>query len=135
VGRGKRVHTFCWNVNGRISFSSAHIWRGMSRKFSPYEVPFDKTTQLYFWTYSLSSPRWRNVLCWLVGCTPLVVPVKAISADYNFADANTIGSIAAVASIDWGCAIQVMAAASIGSGGTFEATAAQTLYVILYSFY
>ncbi|KAJ3506420.1 hypothetical protein NLJ89_g6880 [Agrocybe chaxingu] len=62
---------------------------------------------LYFWTYSLSSPRWRNVLCWSVGY------------------ANTIGSIAAVASIDWGCAVQVMAAANIGSGGVFEPTSAQ----------
>ncbi|KAF9556455.1 amino acid transporter [Agrocybe pediades] len=62
---------------------------------------------LYFWTYSLSSPRWRNVLCWSVGY------------------ANTIGSIASVASIDWGCAVQVMAAASIGSNGAFEPTDAQ----------
>ena len=23
---------------------------------------------LYFWTYSLSSPRYRNLLCWIVGC-------------------------------------------------------------------
>ena len=30
-------------------------------------------------------------------------------------DANTIGSIAGVASIGWGCAVQVVAAASIGS--------------------
>ncbi|KAL1662154.1 amino acid permease-domain-containing protein [Schizophyllum commune] len=52
---------------------------------------------LYFWTYSLSSPRWRTLLCWIVGY------------------ANTIGSVAAVASIDWGCAVQVMAAAGIGS--------------------
>ena len=37
-------------------------------------------------------------------------------------DANTLGSIACIASIDWGCAIQVMAAASIGSGGTYVAT-------------
>ncbi|KIK56176.1 hypothetical protein GYMLUDRAFT_174701 [Collybiopsis luxurians FD-317 M1] len=59
---------------------------------------------LYFWTFSLSSPKWRTLLCWIVGY------------------ANTIGSIAAVASIDWGCAVQVMAAASIGSGGAFEAT-------------
>jgi hypothetical protein len=44
-------------------------------------------------------------------------------------DANTIGSIASVASIDWGCAVQVMAAATIGSNGSFSATAAQTLYV------
>ncbi|PPR02833.1 hypothetical protein CVT24_002230 [Panaeolus cyanescens] len=62
---------------------------------------------LYFWTYTLSSPSYRNFLCWLVGY------------------ANTVGSIAAVASIDWGCAVQVMAAATIGSGGTFEPTDAQ----------
>jgi hypothetical protein len=41
-------------------------------------------------------------------------------------DANTIGSIASVASIDWAAAIQVMAAVNIGSDGTFEATAGQT---------
>ncbi|TFL06889.1 amino acid/polyamine transporter I [Pterulicium gracile] len=62
---------------------------------------------LYFWTFSLSSPRYRNVLCWIVGY------------------ANTIGSIAAVASIDWGAASQIAAAASIGSDGAFEATNAQ----------
>ncbi|KAF5326351.1 hypothetical protein D9611_000927 [Ephemerocybe angulata] len=66
---------------------------------------------LYFWTYSLASPRWRNLLCWIVGY------------------ANTIGNVAAVASIDWGCAIQVMSAASIGSGGEFSATNAQTFGV------
>jgi len=37
-------------------------------------------------------------------------------------DANTIGSIAAIASIDWGAAVQVMAAISIGTNGNFEAT-------------
>ncbi|KAJ7279031.1 APC amino acid permease [Mycena rebaudengoi] len=63
---------------------------------------------LYFWTYSLSSPRWRNLLCWIVGY------------------ANTIGSITAVASIDWAAAVQIMAAVTIGSDGSFEATAAQT---------
>ncbi|KAJ6526559.1 amino acid/polyamine transporter I [Mycena vulgaris] len=63
---------------------------------------------LYFWTYSLSSPRWRNFLCWIVGY------------------ANTIGSIASVASIDWAAAVQVMAAVNIGSDGRFEATSAQT---------
>lgn len=47
-----------------------------------------------------------------------------------FIDANTIGSIASVASIDWGCAVQVMAAATIGSGGSFEPTSAQLLYVV-----
>lgn len=62
---------------------------------------------LYFWTYTFSSPRWRNLLCWIVGW------------------ANTIGNVAAVASIDWGCAVQVMSAVTIGSGGTFESTNAQ----------
>jgi len=62
---------------------------------------------LYFWTYSFSSPRWRNLLCWLVGY------------------ANTMGLIAGLASVDWGCAVQVMTAASIGSNGTFQATSAQ----------
>ncbi|KAL0579387.1 hypothetical protein V5O48_002612 [Marasmius crinis-equi] len=66
---------------------------------------------LYFWTFALSSPRWRNLLCWLVGY------------------ANTIGSIASVASIDWGCAVQIIAAANIGSQGAFEATNAQTFGV------
>ncbi|KIJ60463.1 hypothetical protein HYDPIDRAFT_98646 [Hydnomerulius pinastri MD-312] len=70
---------------------------------------------LYFWTHSLSSPRWRNLLAWIVGY------------------ANTIGSISAVASIDWGCAVQIAAAASIGSGQTFVATNAQTfgIYVAI----
>ncbi|KIN93783.1 hypothetical protein M404DRAFT_443386 [Pisolithus tinctorius Marx 270] len=62
---------------------------------------------LYYWAHSLSSPRWRNLLSWIVGY------------------ANTVGSIASLASIDWGCAVQVAAAASIGSGQTFAATNAQ----------
>ncbi|KAJ3480908.1 hypothetical protein NLI96_g8016 [Meripilus lineatus] len=64
---------------------------------------------LYFWTFALSSPRWRTLLSWICGYS------------------NTIGSIASIASIDWGCAVQVMAAASIGSDLDFEATSAQTL--------
>lgn len=41
-------------------------------------------------------------------------------------DSNTIGTIAAIAAINWGCAVQVMAAASIGSNLTFTPTSAQT---------
>ncbi|KAF8892309.1 APC amino acid permease [Gymnopilus junonius] len=63
---------------------------------------------LYYWTFKFSSPRWRRLLCWIVGYS------------------NTTGNIAAVASVDWGCAVQITAAASIGSGLTFEATTAQT---------
>ncbi|PBK94366.1 amino acid transporter [Armillaria gallica] len=63
---------------------------------------------LYYWTYKFSSPRWRNLLCWIVGYM------------------NTIGSISGIASINWGCAVQVMAAAKIGSNNqSFEPTNAQ----------
>ncbi|KIM51757.1 hypothetical protein SCLCIDRAFT_1219882 [Scleroderma citrinum Foug A] len=68
---------------------------------------------LYYWTHALSSPRWRNLLCWIVGY------------------ANTIGNIASIASIDWGCAVQITAAASIGSGQTYIATQAQTYGIYL----
>ncbi|KAF8892330.1 hypothetical protein CPB84DRAFT_1783722, partial [Gymnopilus junonius] len=43
--------------------------------------------------------------------------------------ANTVGDVASVASVDWGCAEQVMAATSFGSGLGFEATTAQTFGV------
>ncbi|KAI0258155.1 amino acid/polyamine transporter I [Gloeopeniophorella convolvens] len=59
---------------------------------------------LYFWTHSYSSPKWKNLLAWIVGY------------------ANTVGSIASVASIDWGAAVQIMAAVTIGSDGSFVAT-------------
>ncbi|EJT98695.1 APC amino acid permease [Dacryopinax primogenitus] len=68
---------------------------------------------LYFWTYSFSSPRWRTVLCWIVGYT------------------NSIANIAGVASADWGCAVMIMAGASIGSGGTFTTTLGQTFAVVV----
>ncbi|KAG8218026.1 amino acid/polyamine transporter I [Butyriboletus roseoflavus] len=72
---------------------------------------------LYFWTHSLSSPRCRNLLSWIVGYS------------------NTIGSIASVASIDWGCAVQIAAAVNI-SNQNFVATQQQTfgIYVaVLFS--
>ena len=34
-----------------------------------------------------------------------------------------------IASIDWGCAVQIAAAAAIGSGEEYSATNAETLYV------
>ncbi|KAF8556713.1 amino acid transporter [Imleria badia] len=69
---------------------------------------------LYFWTHSLSSPRCRNLLSWIVGY------------------ANTIGSIASVASVDWGCAVQIAAGVNIGNQN-FVATQAQTfgIYVAI----
>lgn len=44
-------------------------------------------------------------------------------------DSNTMGNIAGVASIEWGCAVQLMAAVSIGSNLTFTPTTGQILYV------
>ncbi|KAL0577548.1 hypothetical protein V5O48_004446 [Marasmius crinis-equi] len=61
---------------------------------------------LYYWTFSFSSDKYRCFLAWIVGY------------------ANTISNVASVASIEWGCAVQIMAAASIGSEG-FEASNAQ----------
>ncbi|KAI0065302.1 APC amino acid permease [Artomyces pyxidatus] len=63
---------------------------------------------LYYWTHSFSSPRYKNVLSWIVGYS------------------NTIGNLAGAASVDWGCAVQLMAAVSIGSDLTFTPTTGQT---------
>lgn len=68
---------------------------------------------LYFWTWTFSPPKYKKVLSWLVGY------------------ANTLGSIACIASIDWGCAVQVTAAATIGSGGNYVATTGQTYGIYL----
>ncbi|KAL0071036.1 hypothetical protein AAF712_001594 [Marasmius tenuissimus] len=56
---------------------------------------------LYYWTFTFSPDKYRCFLAWIVGY------------------ANTISNIASVASIEWGCAVQIMAAVSIGTG--FEA--------------
>ncbi|KAG1732877.1 amino acid permease-domain-containing protein [Suillus paluster] len=66
---------------------------------------------LYYWTYSLASPRCRNFLAWIVGYS------------------NTIQSITAVASVDWACAIQITAAVSIASDQAY-ATTNEQLYGI-----
>ncbi|KAH7342013.1 hypothetical protein B0J17DRAFT_715157 [Rhizoctonia solani] len=68
---------------------------------------------LYFWTWTFSSPKYKKILSWVVG------------------HANTIGTIAGIASIDWGRAVQVMAAAAIGSGGKFRIYLGQTYAVYL----
>ncbi|KAF7347019.1 putative amino-acid permease C11D3.08c [Mycena venus] len=66
---------------------------------------------LYYWTYKYSSPRFRNLLSWMVGYI------------------NTISYITGVAGIDWSCATLIMAAASIGSDGSFIPTIHQTFAV------
>ncbi|KAF9043782.1 amino acid transporter [Hymenopellis radicata] len=63
---------------------------------------------LYYWTFALSSEKWRCFLCWTVGYS------------------NTISNVASIASVNWGCAVQIMAAVSIGSDSTFAPTVGQT---------
>ncbi|KAJ7753415.1 APC amino acid permease [Mycena maculata] len=66
---------------------------------------------LYYWTYAYSTPRWRRFLSWVVGYT------------------NTICIIAGVCSINWGCALQITSAASIGSNLAFSPSTGQTFGV------
>ncbi|KAI0746628.1 APC amino acid permease [Daedaleopsis nitida] len=68
---------------------------------------------LYYWTWTFATPRWRKVLSWVVGYS------------------NTMGLIAGLASIDWGCAVQLMAAVSIGTNETFVPTTGQTYGVFV----
>ncbi|KAG0696875.1 amino acid permease-domain-containing protein [Suillus ampliporus] len=80
-----------------------------------YAIPnggtFAMVWGLYYWTYSLASPRCRNFLSWIVGY------------------ANTIEFITAIASVNWACAVQITAAISIASGQPY-ATTNETLYGI-----
>ncbi|KAI0264622.1 APC amino acid permease [Gloeopeniophorella convolvens] len=62
---------------------------------------------LYYWTHTFASPRYKNLLSWVVGF------------QHHWSNCG-------VAGIDWGCAQQLMAAASIGSDLTFTPTNAQT---------
>ncbi|KAF8903015.1 amino acid/polyamine transporter I [Mucidula mucida] len=55
-----------------------------------------------------TSVNWRCFLCWTVGYS------------------NTISNVASIASVNWGCAVQIMAAVSIGSDSTFAPTVGQT---------
>ncbi|KAK7005720.1 GABA permease [Favolaschia claudopus] len=62
---------------------------------------------LYYWTFKFCSLKYRRLMSWLIGYV------------------NTAAYIAGMASVDWGVATQVMAAANIGSNGEFVATNAQ----------
>lgn len=68
---------------------------------------------LYYWTYALSSPKYRRFLCWTVGY------------------ANTLSTTSAVASIDWSVAIMILAAVSVGTDGRYVPTDAQTYGVYI----
>ncbi|KAG1803597.1 amino acid/polyamine transporter I [Suillus plorans] len=67
---------------------------------------------LYYWTYSLASPRCRNFLSWIVGYS------------------NTIEMITGVASVNWACTIQIVAAITIASSDQVYTTTSLQLYGI-----
>ncbi|VDC04470.1 unnamed protein product [Peniophora sp. CBMAI 1063] len=68
---------------------------------------------LYYWTYSFSSPRYKTIAAWMVGYS------------------NTIGNLAAVASVEWGFSLQLMAAITIATDGAFVPTDGQVYGVYI----
>ena len=82
---------------------------------------------LYYWTFKYSSPRFRKLFSWLIGCELATCLKNVLMIDRDTADVNTSAYVAGMASVDWGCATQLVAVVNIGSGGTFRATNAQTL--------
>ena len=82
---------------------------------------------LYYWSHKFAPKRWKNLLAWICACVYCCSRYPCIFADSLLRiDSNTIGNIASVASVDWGCAVQLMAAVSIGSDMTFIPTTGQT---------
>jgi hypothetical protein len=80
----------------------------------------------YYWTFTFSSPKYRKILSWLIGCKLLrQLNLFPQSQSIVRIDVNTAAYIAGMASVDWGVATQIMAAANIGSDGKFIATTAQ----------
>ncbi|KZV68533.1 APC amino acid permease [Peniophora sp. CONT] len=71
------------------------------------------TGGIYYWTHRLSSPRCRNLSSWLAGYI------------------NAVAYIAGVAGVDYSCAVQILAAASIGSDLGFIPTTGQTYAVFI----
>ncbi|KDR76934.1 hypothetical protein GALMADRAFT_155638 [Galerina marginata CBS 339.88] len=62
---------------------------------------------LYYWSFKFSSVRYQRVLSWTVGYS------------------NSVGYICGLAGSDYATALQVLAAATIGYGGTFIPTSGQ----------
>jgi hypothetical protein len=61
--------------HGRACFGGTHVrWCMSYLTFGPTASPIElmvlcHAIQLYFWAHSYSSPKWRNLLAWIVGCT------------------------------------------------------------------
>ncbi len=94
--------------NGRTRFCSAHFRRIVFLDVRVLLSEMEALSSVDSRLYAFTSPN-----------DPLLTIILT--------DCNTIANIAALASADWACAVQVMAAVSIGSDLTFQATSAQTL--------
>lgn len=75
VGSSESFYPLHRDVDGRIGFCSTDFRRGASVFVFADVVPSSDVDQLqlYFWTHSLSSPRCRNLLAWIVGCKSVIV--------------------------------------------------------------
>ena len=115
-----------WHCHGRACVSCSNFWRcTYDFKFCCRLNPNPKLTALFLDLFIGFSAMEK--------CFMLARRVYAVRAspckrtDFYLLDANTIGSIACVASVDWGCAVQIMATVTIGSGGSYGPTSAQLL--------
>jgi hypothetical protein len=77
VGHRELVHPHRRPVDGRACLGGSHVRWGTyyvndfayRARAKPKLVA--ARTQLYFWTYAYSPPKWRNLLAWIVGCKSL----------------------------------------------------------------
>ena len=70
-----------------------------------------------------------RMLSWTARCISSSFEADVFTLIYFLfflSDATAVGNIANVASIAWACALQIMAAAMIGSGFMFQPSTAQT---------
>ncbi|KAL4081538.1 hypothetical protein V8B97DRAFT_54068 [Scleroderma yunnanense] len=57
---------------------------------------------VYFWTYSFASPRWRSLLCWIVGYANTIAWISGVAASissgqtYIATNAQTYGIYVAI---------------------------------------
>jgi len=128
VVSGEFIHPDCRSVDGRAWICSTNIWRSTPplmcvilciHHSSPSQSSISGPIRMHQAngeTFSLGSLDVRNA--------------NQIFFIYNFnsADANTVGSIAAFASIDWGAALQVMTAVTIGTNNAIHETKGRLLY-------
>lgn len=71
VGSRLSIRPFRGNVHVRACVRCTDIWWCMCHVrplLSTMILICARHPKLYFWTHSLSSPRWRNLLAWIVGC-------------------------------------------------------------------